>query len=209
MFSAVHPTKDIAKILRHVRFVAQPAICVAAGRPSCRLKVRAVLLVEFVTARSDSDEAIHTCLAESWIASRSLVIGPRFAKRVELRTPLRPWQRELKSRAPSRVGARPQPAAMRFDDPPTDRQSHTGTLRLVGEECLENALAFVDGKPGARIAYRNQQLTILAPLRCDGHFTTGVLHRLDAVEHEVHQNLLQLHAIGCGRRQADVEPGPD
>jgi len=40
--------------------------------PSCRLKVRAVLLVEFVIARSDSDEAIHTCLAESWIASRSL-----------------------------------------------------------------------------------------------------------------------------------------
>ena len=75
------------------------------------------------------------------------VIGPRFAKRVELRTPLRPWQRELKSRAPSRAGARPQPAAMRFDDPPTDRQSHAGALRLGGEECLENALAFVTGSP--------------------------------------------------------------
>src|SRR5258705_13430551 len=83
------------------------------------------------------------------------------AKRVELRTPLRPWQRELKSRAPSRVGARPQPAAMRFDDPPTDRQSHTGALRLGGEECLEKALALVEREPGARIPYRNQQLNIL------------------------------------------------
>src|SRR5260370_18054679 len=30
MFSAVHPTTDIAKILRHVRFVPQPDSCTAA-----------------------------------------------------------------------------------------------------------------------------------------------------------------------------------
>jgi len=29
MFSAVHPTTDIAKILRHVRFVPKPEVAVA------------------------------------------------------------------------------------------------------------------------------------------------------------------------------------
>src|SRR6266436_7473969 len=178
MFSAVHPTTDIAKILQHVRFVPQPAICVAAGRPSCRLKVRAVLLVEFVTARSDGDEAIHTCLAESWIASRSLSLGNALPNGLSQETPLRPWQRELKNRAPSRAGARPQPAAMRFDDPPTDRQSHAGALRLRGEEGLENTLAIVM-QPGAGISYRNQQLTVVAPFRGDSQFTTRVSHCLD------------------------------
>ena len=100
-------------------------------------------------------------------------------------------------------------AAMRFDYAPTDRQSHTGALWLGREECLENAFGFVGGKPDAGIAHQNPYLTILAFLRCNGQLTTGVLHRLDGVEHEVHQNLLQLHAIGCGRRQAEVEPGPD
>src|SRR6266481_2904801 len=46
-------------------------------------------LAEFVIARSVSDEAIHTCLASIWIASRSLssggaepVIGRAFARPV-------------------------------------------------------------------------------------------------------------------------------
>src|SRR3984893_14098743 len=100
-------------------------------------------------------------------------------------------------------------AAMRFDDPPTDGQSHTGALRFRGEECLENTLGFIDGKPDARIAHRNQWLAILGPLRCDGQLTTRVLHRLDAVEHEVHQDLLQLDAICCRRRKLWIELGAD
>src|SRR5258705_8775995 len=43
--------------------------------------------------------------------------------------------RELKRRATSRIGARPQAATMRFDNPPTDRQSHAGALRFGREEC--------------------------------------------------------------------------
>jgi hypothetical protein len=44
MFSAVHPTTDIAKILRHVRFVPQPDSCSAAKEP---------LLDHRVTERAD------------------------------------------------------------------------------------------------------------------------------------------------------------
>src|SRR5271156_3067320 len=81
-------------------------------------------------------------------------------------------QCELKEGAPSCVWARPQTAAMRLDDPPTDGQSHTGALRFCGEECVEDAFGFVDRKSFARIPHRNQELTILGPFRCDGQFTT-------------------------------------
>src|SRR5271156_5904557 len=114
-------------------------------------------------------------------------------------------QCELKDGAPSCVGARRQTAVMRLDDPPTDGQSDTGALRFCGEECVENALGFIDRKPDARITHRNQQLTMLGPLRCYRQFTACISHRVDAVEHEVHQTLLQLAAIRCRPRKARVE----
>src|ERR1700733_2353601 len=114
-------------------------------------------------------------------------------------------QRELKDGAPPRVGARPQTAAMRLDDPPTDGKSHPRALRFCGEECVEDALGLIDGKPDAGITHRNQELTLLDPLRCDGKVTACLSHRLDAVEHQVHQNLLQLNAIRCRPRKPRVE----
>jgi hypothetical protein len=73
---------------------------------------------------------------------------------------------------------------MRRDDPSTDRRTHAGAARFRGEERLENAPGFVDRKPDAGIAHRNQWLSILCALRRDGQFTTSILHRRDAVEHE-------------------------
>src|SRR5271165_3981298 len=114
-------------------------------------------------------------------------------------------QCELKDGTPFCVGARPQAAAMRLDDPPTDGQSHTGALRFCREECVENALGLIDRKTDARITHRNLELAMLGPFRCDGQFTTRLSHCLDAVEHEVHQNLLQLHAIRCRPQKPPVE----
>ena len=57
--------------------------------------------------------------------------------------------RELKRRATSRIGARPQAATMRFDNPPADRQSHAGALRFGGEECIEDLVYFFRGKSDA------------------------------------------------------------
>jgi hypothetical protein len=51
-------------------------------------------------------------------------------------------QRELKSRAPSRVGGRPPAAAIGLDDRSTDREPHAGALRLGREECTEDLVYF-------------------------------------------------------------------
>src|SRR3984893_4291289 len=118
-------------------------------------------------------------------------------------------QRELKRRATSHIGARPQAAAMRLDDPPTDGQSHAGSLRFGGEERLENAFGFLSRKPDARVTHRNQELTIFGSLRRDAQFTAFILLGLDAIEHEVHQYLLQLHTIRCRRWKRRVKVGAD
>src|SRR5258708_15460597 len=76
-------------------------------------------------------------------------------------------QRELKGRTPSCGWGRQQMAAMRRDDPPTDGQSHARALRFRGVVGLENALSFIDGKPDASIAHRDQWLITLGPLGCD------------------------------------------
>jgi hypothetical protein len=47
------------------------------------------------------------------------------------------------------------------------------------------------------VADGDDQLTILAQFRLNPEFTANIHHRLYAIEHEVHQHLLQSHAI-CG-----------
>ena len=59
-------------------------------------------------------------------------------------------------------------------------------------------------QPDAGITYRNQQLTVVAHFRGDGQFTTRVSHRLDSVDHEIHQDLLQQYPIRCRRRKPRV-----
>src|SRR5580658_8836640 len=49
-------------------------------------------------------------------------------------------QAELKRCTPSWVRSDPQAAPMRFDDGPADGQSHPGSLRLGGKECIEDLL---------------------------------------------------------------------
>ena len=77
-----------------------------------------------------------------------------------------------------------------------------GSIQPLGH-C--HALGLVIRKADARIAYRDQKPIRLDPGRCDGQFTTGLSHRLDAVEHQVHQNLLQLYAIRCRPEKPPVE----
>src|SRR5215510_4124886 len=115
------------------------------------------------------------------------------------------WQCELESGAPSGVGAGPQVAAMRLDDPAADGQPHAGSTRLGGEKRVENALRASFGKPNPGIAHGNKQLTILSPHRGDVQFADLLLHGLDAIEHEIHQNLLQLHAVRTRCRKRRVE----
>jgi hypothetical protein len=86
---------------------------------------------------------------------------------------------------------------MRFDDGAADGQSHAGSLRLGRKEGIEDLLRLFWPHSHTRIADRDQKLTIVALLRLDRKFTSSahVLHGFDAIEHEVHQYLLQLHTV--------------
>src|SRR6516162_3223104 len=122
-----------------------------------------------------------------------------------MRTPSPRGQRELKGRTPSCFGARPQTATMGLNYPSTDGQPHSGSLRFGGEERLKNAFGFLSWKPCPRVTHRNQQLTIFGPRGRDAQLTALILHCLDAVEHQVHQYLLQLNVIRCRRWKRCIE----
>ena len=70
-------------------------------------------------------------------------------------------QGELKGHARPGVGGGPQTAAMQFNDGTADGQSHAGALRLGGKECTEDLLRLFWLKSHARIADRDQELTIV------------------------------------------------
>ena len=131
---------------------AQRSICAIRGHDAVRSRM-----------------VVYRCQAVLRFCGQQLQIEHRFSKkcnarggalratafcrqRVKLPAARRPSlarQCQLKDRTPSGVAVRPQAAAMRLDDPPTDRQSHAGALRFGGEECVENALGLIDRKPDA------------------------------------------------------------
>src|SRR5215813_12064242 len=96
-------------------------------------------------------------------------------------------------------------AAMRLDDPAADGQPHACSTQFGGEKRLENAVSASFRKPNTGIAHGNKQLTILSPHRGDVQFAALLLHGLDAIEHEIHQNLLQLHPVRSYCRECRVE----
>jgi len=91
----------------------------------------------------------------------------------------------------------PQAAAMRFNYGTADPQSHTGAVRFGGEERIEDLIRLPGWQPNTRIADGHQKVLVFGSLGFDGEFPHPVyaLHRIDAVHHQVHQHLLQLHAI--------------
>jgi len=101
----------------------------------------------------------------------------------------------MKGRALSVVGCGPQTATMRFHDGTADRQAHAAALRFRGEEGIENLVRLFGRQSYSGVADRDQHLTALASSRLDREHSAGLLHRLDAIEHKVHQYLLQLHPV--------------
>src|SRR6202041_797785 len=105
------------------------------------------------------------------------------------------WQSEMKRRASSIVGCGPQTASMRFHDGTADRQPHAAALRFRGEEGIEDLVCSFGRQSYSGVADGGQHLTTLASSRLDREHSAGLLHRLDTIEHEVHQHLLQLHPV--------------
>jgi hypothetical protein len=86
---------------------------------------------------------------------------------------------------------------MRFNDGAADGQSHARPLKLRRKEGIEDLIRLLHGQPHAGIADGHQNLLIFISLGLYAELPSPlhVLHRIDAIEHEVHQHLLQLHAI--------------
>ncbi len=108
----------------------------------------------------------------------------------------RSGQGELKGcTAPGSAGG-PQAPAVGLDDRTADGQPHTSPVIFGRKECIEDLFRLLRRKSPTGITDRDQQLSI-AGFRPDGKLTSArhSLHGIDAVEHEVHENLLQLHAV--------------
>src|SRR3984893_1433358 len=100
-------------------------------------------------------------------------------------------QGELKSCASPGGTGGPQVSAMRLNDRATDGQPHTDPLILGRKECLENLFRLLRGQSHTGIADRDQHLTVVGfRLDCKLTFGSYFFHGIDAVEHEVHENLL-------------------
>jgi len=99
-------------------------------------------------------------------------------------------------------------AAMRLHNGTANRQPHSTALRFGGKEGVEDLIRLPGRQSYAGIHDPNQQLTILAGLGLDGKFARRFLHCLDAIEHQVQQDLLELHAIGSDYWQIACKVGP-
>jgi hypothetical protein len=100
---------------------------------------------------------------------------------------------------------------VRFNNGAADPQSHAGAIGLGGKECIKYVIYLLRWKSHAGIGDRDQHLTIATALRLDSEFARPIhiLHRIDAVHHQVHQHLLQLHAISHDLREVCSELRPN
>ncbi len=120
-------------------------------------------------------------------------------------------QADVKACAPWRVATSPQAAPVRFHDGSANAQSHAGPVSLRGKERIEDLVRLLRRKPGASIADGQQELLVFRSLRFDVELPRPIyiLHRIDSIHHEIHQHLLQLHAIGHDLGKICRQPRPD
>src|SRR5271156_5797547 len=83
---------------------------------------------------------------------------------------------------------------MRLHNGTTDGQPHPAALRFGREESRKDLVSVSIWQSRTCIADREQPLTIL-PLRLHRKLSALVPHGFDGIEHEVHEDLLQLHAV--------------
>src|SRR5260370_15142575 len=125
---------------------------------------------------------------------------------------------ETKTCATRGVVDGPHAASVRLDDGPADAKPHAGPVRLGSKESIEDLFLLLWRQPYAVVTDGHNNFLAFRSLRPDVELALPIriLHRFDAVDHEVHQHLLQLHAVGhdlgkiCGEVHPDyyvVSPG--
>src|SRR6267154_2494805 len=106
-------------------------------------------------------------------------------------------QRETKTGPARRVAVSPQAPAMRLNNRSANREPHTGPLRFRRKKCLENLIRLLRRQAHSRVADRHYNFFVFCFLRLNQQLSLPIhiFHRLDAIDHQVHKNLLQQHAI--------------
>ena len=96
---------------------------------------------------------------------------------------------------------------MAFDDRTADPQPYAGAVGFGGDERIENPIRLVRRQTQAGITDRDQHVTVLTAMRLERELAGSIriLHRVDAVDHEVHHYLPQLHAISDHLREVRCE----
>src|ERR1700742_3475001 len=84
-------------------------------------------------------------------------------------------------------------------------------MNLGGKERFEDLSCFVVAKPDTGIADGDSNLVFSISLRADDELALALhaLHRLDPIEHQVHQHLLQLQVISTHPGKVFLQHSPD
>ena len=95
------------------------------------------------------------------------------------------WRQcKLKYCPPRLICTGPQPAAVRLDDRPADRQTHAQAGRLGGVKGLENAVRTYGVQARARVSNGNEDVARGVHLRTDQQFAlllSKITHRLGCI----------------------------
>src|SRR5215510_14349543 len=95
--------------------------------------------------------------------------------------------------------------AVRLDDHLADRETPAHAVRLRCISGTEQAVAIDSCETDARIAHGDSGISIRVHRRPDGQASrtsrAKMLHRLDAVAHEIQHDLAQLHAVTANRQK--------
>src|SRR5450631_4592112 len=111
-------------------------------------------------------------------------------------------QAELKRRAGPDIAGGRQPPAVGLDDRSADRQAHAHAAGFGGEEGVEQPVSILGGKSDTAVAYRDQHVVDFLLERSDHQFARSVrdwLNRIDAIDDEIEDYLLQLDPIAEDR----------
>src|ERR1700677_2958796 len=101
----------------------------------------------------------------------------------------------------------PEPAPVGLNNRLADTKSHPRPLFLGGKERIEDLAGLVSRKSYAGIFHRYQKLFVAITLCAERELTRAIdgLHRLDPVDHQIHDDLLQLNAVRGNNRQPGRE----
>src|ERR1700722_17745261 len=101
----------------------------------------------------------------------------------------------------------PEPATVGLDNRSADAKAHPGAVFLGRKESVEYLASLVRGKPNSSIFDRYQKLFVAVVLGAERELTGAIdgLHCVDAIDHQVHQYLLQLDAVCHNERLSGCE----